>query len=134
MFYLVIWSWRTFATDKTIAPTPILLYCARCGIDISNRRRCHCQSYLRRISKPPSSITEDKISITPFINMYRHLCQLFGLGLHYKINKKMLLWEFSLFNNTKLVDKICIYMCFSSFFYSKSLCVYYYFGTNIVYL
>ncbi len=71
LFYLVIWSWSTNCTDKTIAPTPILLYCAT---QMWRRYKQSTQvplpiSSSYSISKRPSSITEDKISITPFVNM-----------------------------------------------------------------
>ena len=71
LFYLILRSWRTHGIDKTIAPTPILLYDKpQCrGTDISNQCRCYCKPYLHSIYKPPSLSIEDKISITPFVNM-----------------------------------------------------------------
>ena len=58
-------------TDKTIAPHRNVILNHREWLWYNNQCRCHCQSYLRSNYKPPSSITKDKISITPFFNMYR---------------------------------------------------------------
>ena len=67
LFYLVIRSWRTLATDKTIAPTPILLYCAtQQWHGYRQPMQVPLPTLPSSLYKPPSSITKDKISITPF--------------------------------------------------------------------
>lgn len=57
----------TYSTDKTIAPHRFCYISSQLRQGISNRCRCYCQPYLRRISNLRSLTLEDKISITPFV-------------------------------------------------------------------
>ena len=67
LFYPVLRSWRTYAIDKTIAPTPSCHIFRQSRQSISIGCRCYCQPYLHRIIKPPSLRTEDKIYNNTFL-------------------------------------------------------------------